>query len=356
MPEPDDALKLPEGMIARREGDAQSLIRREAEAWLVEQCRDTLHSSGQWPLETGSLEEYEESCASHRARWSRAVGEWSFDAPFDVQVEPFFDSETAVGHWIRIDLADGLQGRAVYALPKHGTRPLPMVIAQHGLGSSPERVFGPNDGEGLYHGFAAALLEAGYAVLAPANVTGNHPRARLTRLCHLPGRTLWGLEIGKLRRLIDYVSGQPEIDADRIGMWGLSLGGYYTAFAAALELRIKVGVGAAFFNDRFRKMAVSSPLYTAYIDVDEEHFWIPGHFSGGFGDAELVSLICPRPLQIQQGRADGIGWWPHQEAEFRRAAAPYKGLGIPDRIEYAGHDGGHEVLVGRGLQFLETFL
>ena len=86
MPEPDDALKLPDGMIARREGDAQSLIRREAEAWLVEQCRDTLHSSGQWPLETGSLEEYEESCASHRARWSRAVGEWSFDAPFDVQV------------------------------------------------------------------------------------------------------------------------------------------------------------------------------------------------------------------------------------------------------------------------------
>jgi hypothetical protein len=164
------------------------------------------------------------------------------------------------------------------------------------------------------------------------------------------------MEIGKIRRFIDYASDLPEIDASRIAMWGLSLGGYYTQYTAPLEPRIKVAICSACFNERWHKMAVSSPLYTAYIDVDEEHIWIPGHFAGGFGDAELAALICPRPMQIQQGRADGIGWWPIQEKEFERCKAFYDQLGVGDRIDYAGHNGGHQILTERGIEFLGRYL
>jgi hypothetical protein len=356
MPDADDIFSLPPSVVSRIEGDAQSLIRREAEAWLVERCRETLQSAGQWTLDYTSLEAYESSCEPHRERWSRTLGEWNFEAPFDPLLEPFYETDDVLARWLRIDLADGLQGRAVLALPKNRKEPLPLVIAQHGLGSSPERVFGLNDEAGYYQGYARALVSAGYAVLAPLNVIEGPPRARLARLCHLLGRTLWGLETGKLRRFIDYVSDLPEIDASRIGMWGLSLGGYYTVYTAPLEKRIKVAICAACFNERWHKMAVSSPLYTAYIDVEEEHFWIPGYFSGGFGDAELAALICPRALQFQQGRADGIGWWPIQEKEFERCKNFYDQLGAGDRIEYAGHNGGHEIRTEQGLDFLRRFL
>lgn len=352
----DDIPSLPPSVVSRIEGDAQSLIRREAEAWLVERCRETLESAGEWALDYSSPDAYELSCEPHRERWSRTLGEWAFEAPFNPLFEPFCDNEKVFARWLRIDLADGLQGRAVLALPKNCNYPLPLVIAQHGLGSSPERVFGLNDDAGYYNGYALSLVEAGYAVLAPLNVIEGPPRARLARLCHLLGRTLWGLEAGKLRRFIDCVSDFPELDASRIGMWGLSLGGYYTAYTAPLEKRIKVAITSASFNERWHKMAVSSPLYSAYIDVEEEHFWIPGYFAGGFGDAELAALICPRALQIQQGRADGIGWWPIQEKEFERAKKFYDQLGVGDRIEYAGHNGGHEILTGQGLDFLRKFL
>jgi len=347
---------LAASVVPRVEADRQSLMRRELETWLVEQCRAALQSGGQWNLDFSSLEAYEESCRPHREQWSRTVGEFQFDAPLNPMYEPFFEDEDFLARWVYIDLAEGLRGRAVLAWPKKTDRPMPMVIAQHGISSSPERVFGKNDAEGLYHNFGMRLLEAGFAVLAPSNITEAHPRARLHRLCLLLGKTLAGLEIGKIRRFIDFAQDLPEIVADRIAMWGISLGGHYTMFTSALETRIKVAINCAFFNSRFHKMAVSSPLYSCFLDVAEEHIWIPGWFAGGFGDAELAGLTCPRAMQIQQGRADGIGWWPLQHEEFKRARTYYEKLGMEDRIEYADHNGGHEILVDDGIKFLKKHL
>ena len=46
--------------------------------------------------------------------------------------------------------------------------------------------------------FGLELVRAGYAVLAPKNVSGVDPRGRLQRLCLMLGMTLWGLEIFQL--------------------------------------------------------------------------------------------------------------------------------------------------------------
>jgi hypothetical protein len=125
MPESDDFLHLPASVIARMEADAQSLIRREAEAWLVEQCRETLESSGEWTLDYSSPTAYEASCKPHRKRWSETIGEWTFDSPFNPLLEPCFETKDTLARWLRIDLADGLQGRAILARPKNATHPLP---------------------------------------------------------------------------------------------------------------------------------------------------------------------------------------------------------------------------------------
>lgn len=356
MPSYQNAFAASDSVIARCEDDRQSLMRRELERYLVARTQQTLATASAWSLDYTSVARYEASCEEHRQRWSRTVGEFTFDAPFNPQWEPFFEDEVAVGQWLSIDLDDGLTARAVLALPKNRPGKLPLIIAQHGISSSPERAFGLNDPKDLYHAYGRALLAAGYAVLAPSNITNSAPRARLQRLCLLLGKTLAGLEVGKIRRLLSFAVTLPAIDAERVGMWGISLGGMYTMFTAPLDKRIKAAIITAFFNDRWAKMAVSSPLYSCFLDVDEEHIWLPGWLGGGFDDSELLALICPRAVQIQQGRADGIGWWPLQHATFEKAQHYYSALQLPGRIAYADHHGGHEILVEEGLAFLQRHL
>jgi dipeptidyl aminopeptidase/acylaminoacyl peptidase len=42
---------------------------------------------------------------------------------------------------------------------------------------------------------------------------------------------------------IDYLVGRPEVDAERIGLIGISMGGYYAPRTAAFEKRIKALIG-----------------------------------------------------------------------------------------------------------------
>ncbi|MBX3013663.1 MAG: dienelactone hydrolase family protein [Caldilineaceae bacterium] len=356
MPSYQNAFSERDSVIARCEDDRQSLMRRELEHYLVARNQQTLAQRSAWTLDYSSPTNYEASCEEHRERWSRTVGEFTFDAPYNPRLEPFLEDADMIGHWLSIDLDAGLTARAVLALPKSTTGKRPLVIAQHGISSTPERAFGLNDAKDLYHGYARALVKAGYAVLAPSNITHSGPRARLQRLCLLLGKTLAGLEVGKIRRLLSYATTLPEIDADRVGMWGISLGGMYTMFTAPLDKRIKAAIITAFFNDRWNKMAVSSPLYSSFLDADEEHIWLPGWLENGFDDSELLALICPRAVQIQQGRADSIGWWPQQHATFAKAQRYYAALGLPERADYADHHGGHEMLVAEGLAFLQQHL
>ena len=355
MPSYKNAYEVNEDVRKRAVNDRQSLMRRETEAWLLYQCRRTIEKERVWKLDYRSPETYQKSCDPYRKKWMQTLGDFAFKTDFDVQYEPFFEDDHSSARWVYIKLEEGLQARFVLALPKKRSARLPLVIAQHGLNSSPENVFGFVS-SALYHNYGKALLDAGFAVIAPSNITEAHPRARLQRLCLLLGKTIAGLEISKIRRIIDFAAILPEIDAERIGMWGISLGGFYTMFTTPLEPRIKAGIICAFFNHRHAKMAVSSPLYSSFLDADEEHIWIPGWFSGGFSDAELLALICPRPVQIQQGRADSIGWWPLQHEEFQSARKYYEKLNIADRIEYADHQGGHEILAEEGISFLKKWI
>ena len=355
MPAYQDAFETMESEMARHGNDRQSLAKRELEVHLVEQCRRALDANAAWDLSYESVEAYEASCEPHRERWSRTIGEITFDAPLNPRYEPFFETDTAVARWVYVDLDEGLTGRAVLALPKEPRGKLPLVLAQHGIGSTPERVFGIGDAEAYYHAYGLSLLDAGYAVLAPSNIRMGDPRRRLQRLCLLQGTTLAGVEVGALRRMLTFASELPEVDENRIAMWGISLGGMYTMFTAPLEKRIKVAINTAFFNDRFAKMAVSSPLYSCFLDVNEEHIWIPGWLRE-FTDSDLASLICPRPLLVEQGKADGIAWWPMMLEEYEATCEHYRKLGFADRIEIDLHEGGHEIRMERSLDFLKKWL
>lgn len=357
MPNVSDPYQQSKETVARLISDRQQLLRNETEDYLrnlildYEPRRETY-----WNRNYTNLETFETSIATNRKRWRRVIGLFESDGtPLDAVLDPWYENNKLSAWWISIGLLGNIRARAMLVIPKESKYPVPLIIAQHGIGSSPEKIFGLDDPSNIYKSYGLHLAEEGFAVIAPMNITKSNPRSRQERLCKLLGKTLWGLEIYRTQRLLDYLETRSEIDTTRIAMYGISLGGAYTLFTTPLETRIKVAVICAWFNHRRNKMVVDDPRYSCFLSVDEEHIWIPGWLRE-FTDSDLASLICPRPLLIEQGKADGIAWWPMVMKEYNDTRAHYQKLGIEDRIQIDLHDGGHEIRMKKSLPFLKKWL
>ncbi len=339
----------------RRIEDAQHLLKRETEEYLKYLCVEEYKEREKvfWKRDYSSIEKFLLSVEPNRKRLRDMLGIFSPDPDFEVRETPFLKEDYREGKWIILKFSRNLYSRALLVFPRRIKGPYPLIIAQHGISCSPEKIFGINDPENLYKEFGNHLLREGFAVLAPLHITS--PRTRFHRLALLLGKTLAGLEISKLMHILEYVVTLPFIDAERIGMWGLSLGGFYTLFSLPLISQIKAGIISAFFNHRLRKLVIDDFRYSCYLSTSEEHIFLPGWLRE-FRDSDLVSLICPRPLMIQTGKADAVSWYPFVEEEFRRAREHYEKLGIGERIKWVLHEGGHEVRVEEGIEFLKTWL
>ena len=357
MPDHANPHQQPGEVIGRWISDRQRLLRNETEDYLRSIILDyEPRRSEYWAWDYASPEAFEASVAPNRRRWHEAVGVFEPDGTDpNPSLDLWYEDDRFTAWWLSFNLLGSLRGRSMLALPKGRTDPAPLVIAQHGIGSSPEKVFGLDDPSDIYKSYGRRLAEAGFAVIAPMNISGGAPRARQERLCKLLGKTLWGLEIYRTRRLLDILETRPEIDIDRTAMYGISLGGAYTMFTTPLEPRIKAGVVCAWFNHRRNKMAVDDPRYSCFLSVNEEHIWIPGWLRE-FTDSDLATLICPRPLLIEQGKADGIAWWPMMLEEYEITKDHYRKLGLEDRIDIDLHEGGHEIRLEKSMDFLKKWL
>jgi hypothetical protein len=256
--------------------------------------------------------------------------------------------------WLTLPLG-GIKAEALLVVPERTSGPVPLIIAQHGIGSFPERVFGVEDGRGLYHDYGNALVRAGFAVLAPINLMSIEKRNRVERLARLADTTLPGIELVRMQLLLDEVLKDKRIDPERVGMWGISLGGMATMFWMPLEPRIQCGIVTAWFNQRRNKMVIPDDRYSCFLETREEHAFFRGWLIE-FTDSDVVSLICPRPLQIQTGKKDRIAWWPQVIEEYEASREHYVKLGMGDRIEMDLQDGGHEIHLESGLAFLKKWL
>ncbi|NUP99985.1 MAG: acetylxylan esterase [Armatimonadetes bacterium] len=353
----DNADKVSEGLIKRGIDDRQRLLRNEAEDYLraeslaIDERRPKL-----WKPDYSSEAAFLKSVEPNRQRWLQAVGDFGPEVDEgEPVIEPFLEDHRIEAWWITLPWRGNYRIRGVLGLPKQRAERLPLVIAQHGIGSDPEKVFGLTDASGAYASFGRRLINDGFAVFAPMHVTGGGPRGRLERLCLMLGKKLWGLEINQYARLLDYLQQRPELDPERIGMWGLSLGGAYTLMTLPLEPRIKVGVSAAWFNHRVRKMVVDDPRHSCFLSTTEEHVFIPNWLTE-FSDSDLCALIAPRAFMAQVGKCDGISWWPWVVEEFEVAQEHYDKLGVGEKIVLDLHEGGHEIHYEEGLDFLRRWL
>lgn len=128
----------------------------------------------------------------------------------------------------------------------------------------------------------------------------------------------------------DILAAHSEVDRERLGAVGHSLGAKETLYLAALDERIKAtvssegGIGTKFSN-------WNAPWYLGPA-IDEPTFTHEHH--------ELLALIAPRPFLLIGGEsADGDRGWPYIAA----ALPVFELYGKPPRLGQYNHRQGHAV-------------
>lgn len=282
---------------------------------------------------------YEKSTQDYRKLFAESIG---YPPPgAAAQDAPSFDKigEDSIGTYYRasIPVVVGVHAEGIYIVPKELKGKAPLIISMHGGGGSPEVAL--FNGGANYHDMVRGGVKRGYVVFAPQHLfsADGYPkdiRRQIDERMRLVGTSLTAVEIAKITRSIDVLVTRPEVDPQRVGMVGLSYGGYYTQVTPALDPRIKVSVSSCYYGvqeGRYERDELSVPSDFKFKD----RFAL-------FRDSDLAALICPRALQIQAGSTDD-----NDHREPGKVLAPvsrsyYEKLGITDRFEHLVFEGRHE--------------
>lgn len=134
-----------------------------------------------------------------------------------------------------------------------------------------------------------------------------------------------------VRRMIDWIEARADLDATRIGLWGVSLGGYYAPRAAAFEKRIRACIGLAGPYDW-------GAIWDSLPDLTREAFRVRSHVgtqeaarrhAGTLTLADAAQRIeCP--LYLVTGKLDRIVPWQDAQRIASEASGPVELLVVED--------------------------
>ncbi|MBN2474837.1 MAG: dienelactone hydrolase family protein [Pirellulales bacterium] len=236
---------------------------------------------------------------------------------------------------IRYEVEPGLPVEAYLLKPSEPRPRCPGVVVLHstvrqtirqpaGVEGSPEKAFG------------LKMARRGYAAICPRcflwsddlsipydehvkRFRARHPRSKgMAKMLH------------DATVAVDILAALPEVDPQRLGAVGHSLGAKEVLYLAAFDERVRVavssegGIGTRFSN-------WDAPWYLGK-DVLREGFTREHH--------ELLALVAPRPFLLLGGdSADGARSWPFVEAVL----PVYRLYGGTPRVGLFNHRQGHSV-------------
>ena len=135
-------------------------------------------------------------------------------------------------------------------------------------------------------------------------------------------------------RTVDYLLTRPEVDPQRIGCCGLSVGGFRSAHLAGLDPRIKAAVVVGWMST-YGSMLQNKLTSIGFMKV------VPGLYK--YMDLpDVASMNVPGGLMVIYGTQDRLFPPDGVYASFEKIAAVYKKAGVPDRFQGVAYDGPHE--------------
>ncbi len=230
--------------------------------------------------------------------------------------------------WPLIDGPKQVEGEGLLIVPSGSMRGYVVVLPD--ADQTPEEMIGLAPGIPPESQMARRLAENGFTVLIPTLIDRGHTYSHAafsTDLSHREwiyrqgfemGQTVIGYEVQKVRAAVDWFRAAGRSHT-KIAVAGYGEGGLIALYAAALDTRIDAALVSGYFKPRER--AWEEPLYRNVWGLLHE-----------FGDAEIATLIAPRPLVIEYSAEPDVvsgGIWPAPgrlttpsvaavRAEFRR--------------------------------------
>ncbi len=159
-----------------------------------------------------------------------------------------------------------------------------------------------------------SFTQAGYVVLAidayafgerqhqgPAGdrEEGGRTESALFKQFLWEGKTLWGMMVRDDQLALNYLLSRPEVDSQKVGATGMSMGSTRTWCLTALDERIQAAVCVCCLT-RYQNLMQHGENNQHGI-----YYFVPNLLKEGIDMEAVVSMIAPRPLLTLTGDQDG---------------------------------------------------
>ncbi len=253
--------------------------------------------------------------------------------PLNPRTQSSEDKGEYVLHEMEINTTPARRIKIVLTLPTGARVPCPAIVAVAGHGGNRHTCYV----EASYHRCAHLLAEQGYVTIS-TRVSQHEVREE--------GRTLMGERLWDLMRCVDFLTSLDEVDPQRIGCLGNSLGGEMVMWLAAMDERLKAALSSGFLTrmDQMEKnhcMCWKFPGLRELVDF-----------------SDIYSLIAPRALLCQNGLKEPPSQFPVSIAReaVKEIELIYRDLEQPAKVALVAHEGGHEIHLPSLLTFFEKHL
>lgn len=199
-----------------------------------------------------------------------------------------FDKSTALGkinrERVEIPLDTGTMPALYTRAP--GPGPHPVVVYCNGLDSCKELLY--------WSRLPEALARRGVSTLC-VDQPGSGEALRLQNLPVDPHSEHWA------SKAVDWLEAQPDVDPDRIGMTGISLGGHFAPRAVAYESRFASG---AVWGANHNWAEVQQKRLKREGENPVPHYW--AHVMWAFGADDMDDFLAKAEDMNLNGHMDGV--------------------------------------------------
>jgi len=280
----------------------------------------------------GSVEEFEKyrRTAVLKLRQSLGLDPWPVRNNLNARLVGTLDRRGYRVEKIVFESQPGFLVNALLYVPKDVKFPAPGVLSTIG-----------HYDDGLYlwseQGRCIGLVKKGYVVLTFDPISqgerrwlGNGDHDRLRKKIILSGMEVSGLMFWDSIRAIDYLASRPEVDPGRIGVTGVSGGGFNALYTAVLDERVKAVAPDGFATEIEALIKRTGAGCCAYLPNLTRYAEI----------SNVYSLIAPRQLLLLGGYMDVLS--DRILDVYEQARAVYKLYGAEANLRYfLDRDGGH---------------
>lgn len=337
---------LPGTKLLTLEGDLSVKMLDMSHQFIDEKIESCLTNRAKlWNRDMSSLSAYEKSIEPNRQRFMHIIGVVDKSLPLKTYHVGIVDSYPAVSmqriadqdgpslvaeteaykvYQVTWTVLNGVHGEGLLLQPKTTSRA--NIIAIPDADQTPEQLVGLAKGIAPESQFARHLAENGFQVLIPVlisrtmlfpgKVQQQTYREWIYRQAFHMGRHIIGYEVQKILSAIDWFKQSKEKDL-KLGVAGYSEGGLIAMYAAAIDKRIDATLVSGYFNSR--QQVWEEPIYRNVWGLLSE-----------FGDAEIATLIAPRPLIIEHSQVPGL---------IDKLEPSNKPLPTVGGLEYTGYKG-----------------